>query len=235
MNIKIIKIGGALVNNNSHREKILIYLKKILSLNEKPIVVLSAMGRGTDPYSTDGLDKMIPGPLTFTERDRLRSIGETFSVLFMAGFLRENGIDVSTCSYRELGIISQDNNKRNFDEKQILNKLKNSSVCLVPGYIISNKFGEPETLPREGSDLTACIIASGLQLKSVTLMKDIEGIYDKEKKLYHNLVSKEFLNIVEGFSTPISLQAVKYCQSKKIDMIIINSSSVEVARITMNN
>lgn len=232
MNIKIIKIGGALLNDSACRQKILALFKKYIALNNKLVVVLSAMGRGTDPYSTDGLDSRVQGPLTYYERDRLRSIGETFSVLYMAGFLRENGLDVSTCSYKELGITSFGSSNWSFDKRHVIKKVSDSDICLVPGYIVSNKLGEPETLPREGSDLSACIIAKGLGIDTIFLMKDIEGVYNSDQKLFHNLTSDEFLNLISNFTSPISEAAIKYSKNEKIDLIVINTSDVEVARVT---
>ena len=56
--------------------------------------------------------------------------------------------------------------------------MKIEDILVVPGFIGRDKNKEPVTLKREGSDLSAAIIASSLNLKVFYLFKDMPGLCD---------------------------------------------------------
>ena len=55
-------------------------------------------------------------------------------------------------------------------------------VFITQGFIGSSAEGHPTTLGREGSDYTAALAASILQAESVTVWKDVEGIFNVDPK-----------------------------------------------------
>ncbi len=229
MQIEVIKVGGLLLKEEEKFNKIIEYLIA-RSKKRNIVLVCSAIGRGKDPYSTDGLNSSVGGYLTLKERNRLKAIGETYSVLKVAGDLRKKGILVSTLNWNRIGLTIL-GDKYHFDAKNIKKNIKDNHVLIVPGYIGKDTDGDVTTFPREGSDYSAVIFAYNLGLKECTLIKDIDGIYDKYGKIYHELTYDSLDKILKENTSPISLQAIAECKKHNITLIINNSSGCMVCKI----
>lgn len=230
MGIKIIKVGGLILHDQALRKNVEEYVVKCAK-NDKIILVVSAMGRDNDPYSTDGLNNSIRGYLTLKERNRLKAIGETYSVLDVVARLRLRGLKAISFSYIELGITDLKKGRYRTDTKRLVRALKEDEIAVVPGYLASDKDHEPTTLKREGSDLTAVLLANSLKLQDVYLVKDIKGVYDTNKVLHHNLSYHNFFSIIENFTSPLSIEAARLAQATKLRLHIINTDGYEVCQI----
>jgi len=229
MQIEVIKVGGLLLKEEEKFNKIVEYLI-VRSTKRNIVLVCSAIGRGKDPYSTDGLNSSVTGYLTLKERNRLKAIGETYSVLKVAGDLRKKGILVSTLNWDKTGLTIL-GDKYRFDAKIIKKNIKDNHILIVPGYIGKDENGDVTTFPREGSDFSAVIFAYHLGLKECTLIKDIDGIYDKYGKIYHELSYDLLDKILKEYTSPVSLQAIEECKKHHITLIINNSSGCMVCKI----
>lgn len=230
MGIKIIKVGGLVLNRPDLRQQVEKYIERVCK-RDKVVLVVSALGRKDDPYSTDGLNDSIKGYLTLKERDRLKSIGETYAVLDVVGSLRVRGISAMSFSYLELGLIDLEKGRYKTELSRLKSALKENDIAVVPGFLARNKALEPTTLKREGSDLSAVLLARGLKEKDIYLVKDIKGIYDVRGNTFHNLSYPEFFNLVEGFSSPLSLEAVECAYKAGITLHLVDTYGFEVTII----
>lgn len=228
--VKVIKVGGAILKNEGKRDNVYHYIFGKCQ-KDKIVLVCSAIGRNLDPYSTDGLLNSVNHNLTLQEEDRLKAIGETYSVLKVTSDLRNLKIHVKSFSYIELGLIIQDN-KKWFNSKKIKKYLKIEDILVVPGFIGRDKNKEPVTLKREGSDLSAAIIASSLNLKVFYLFKDMPGLCDKEGNIYNEISFDDFFKFTKDFSSPISKECVLFAQKHKMNIICINTDGQKVLTIS---
>ncbi len=71
-------------------------------------------------------------------------------------------------------------------------------ITLTEGYIAATPEGQPTTLGREGSDLTATLLAGLLQAKQVTLWKAVPGIYNADPSWFADAQLFEYLNVYEA-------------------------------------
>lgn len=137
--------------------------------------------------------------------DQVVCMGELLSSRMFSFYLAQNGIinewvDVRNVirtdhTYRD-GVVDWAYSKHNA-ESILGNILKQGKVVVTQGFIGSTEDGKSVTLGREGSDYTAAILAAMLQLESVTIWKDVEGLRNADPKLFPNTVKIDAISYNE--------------------------------------
>jgi len=120
--------------------------------------------------------------------DALVSYGEILSTIIISEYLNYSGIKNKWLDARK--IISTDSNfrKANVDFQKTAENLKNAlneneNIYITQGFIAADSKNNTTTLGREGSDYSAAIFANILNAESLTLWKDVAGIYNADPKL----------------------------------------------------
>ncbi len=131
--------------------------------------------------------------------DQIVCMGEIFSTLIYSMLLAQHNMPVEWVDARI--VIRTDDTYRdaavdwNRSKQQVQavigRKLKQGKTILTQGFIGSTPQGKSVTLGREGSDYTAAMLAAMLQLESVTIWKDVEGLQNADPKLFPNTVKIE--------------------------------------------
>ncbi len=144
------------------------------------------------------------------EYDQIVSYGELFSTVIVHHYLLERGISCRLFDARELvktdtsyrdarvdwaltsGMI-RDNINGYFRED-----LPSGSIALTQGFIGSDEKKNTTTLGREGSDFSAAIFAWTLQVREMTIWKDVPGVMNADPKLMEDAVTLETLSYREA-------------------------------------
>lgn len=230
--IKLIKIGGSLLKDKNTFILLKNILNKEFDKNNKIILVVSAIGRINDPYSTDTL-KRLGSNLDKNDYDYLIGLGEIISTLVSASNLKEYNPKV--IRYNKVGI--KKDNKFILDNKYLINVLKDNKFIIVPGFIILNKDNELTTLDRGGSDLTAVLIAKMLNLKEITLYKETGGIMSGDPSLVASPYLIKHINYDEVYKLSklgakiIQKDAIRFSKEKKIKILVKSLFLDEVGSI----
>lgn len=94
------------------------------------------------------------------------------------------GLSATTLSVRELGIVAHgpvEHARPNALDRNALDlALDEHEVVVVPGFGALSPDGRVVLLGRGGSDLTALFLAAELGLDHVQLVKDVDGLYDRD-------------------------------------------------------
>lgn len=116
--------------------------------------------------------------------DQIISMGEIISTKIVSAFLQSEGILNQWIDIREV-LVTDSNYRDAHIQKDISEKncekvfnFKTTNIYVTQGFIAATEMGETTTLGREGSDYTASMLASYLDAQSVTLWKDVKGIYN---------------------------------------------------------
>ena len=230
--IKLIKIGGSLLKDKNTFILLKNILNKEFEKNNKIILVVSAIGRKNDPYSTDTL-KRLGYNLDKNDYDYLIGLGEIISTLVSASNLKEYNPKV--IRYNKVGI--KKDNKFILDNKYLINILKDNNFIIVPGFIILNKDNELTTLDRGGSDLTAVLIAKMLNLKEITLYKETGGIMSGDPSLVASPYLIKHINYDEVYKLSklgakiIQKDAIRFSKENKIKILVKSLFLDEVGSI----
>ncbi len=148
-------------------------------------------------------------------------------------------IDASRCIWT--GPWNQKLNAAEFHSASLLELMKNKTKSLLTtqGFISSDIQSKRNpsnimrtTLGREGSDYSAAIFGTLLNASEVILFKDVDGVYDKDPKIYNdaNLLSKLSYNhafqICNTENTVIHPNTLQHLREKKIPIRIKNFNNL---------
>lgn len=200
MEVKILKFGGTSLRNEATRKYVYKHIFHDVE-SYKLIVVVSAMGRYPDAYATDTLLSMGSDKLSSSERASLVSMGEQLSALRVCSELLEMGVKAYALPFQESGIVTDNNYDYakviKLDNKEIKSKLDEYDVIVVGGFIGINAGKEVTTLGRGGSDYSAVLFAKMMELGSVSIYTDVDGVYDLDPKIHEFAVKYDVLTYDE--------------------------------------
>ncbi len=137
--------------------------------------------------------------------DQIVSIGELVSTRIVTAYLNKVGIKSRWLDAR--GYIQTDNTYREgcVDWKKTSESIKESlpsllqkEVVVTQGFIGGTSENFTTTLGREGSDYTAAIFAFCLQAKSVTIWKDVAGVFNADPKRFKDIIKFDQLSYSEA-------------------------------------
>ena len=124
--------------------------------------------------------------------DQIVAVGELLGSTIVAAYLQQQGLPVVWTDARS--IICTDDHYRhariNWDKTRasihevIRPLLAQGRLILTQGFIGGTSENNSSTLGREGSDYTGAILAACLGANSLTLWKDVDGVYDADPKYF---------------------------------------------------
>ncbi|OUU01939.1 MAG: aspartate kinase [Bacteroidetes bacterium MED-G17] len=140
--------------------------------------------------------------------DRIVPFGELISTKIINTFLNASGISTRWIDARNFIKTDQKFSKASvnwYATKELIEKrlkpIVNRQIVVTQGFIGRSSLGLSTTLGREGSDYSASIFAYGLDASSVTIWKDVLGVYNADPK---QLYSAELIPQI-GFQQAIEL------------------------------
>lgn len=236
MKVIVQKFGGTSVSSKSSRDKAVQKIVERYNQGYKIVVVVSAIGRKGNPYSTDTLLEMVnPKAITNKEMDLLLSCGEIISAVVLANHLFEKGYEVSVLTGYQAGIETDDNfgdaEIINVDNTNILKNLNENKITIVAGFQGINNNGEITTLGRGGSDISAIAIGEAIDCHHVEIFTDVDGIMTADPnivadaKVLKNMCYSEVYQLAEDGAKIIHPRAIEMAQQANIPLIIKNTYS----------
>lgn len=239
MKIVIQKFGGTSVSTEDRRRKVVSKVREALKNGFSPVVVVSAMGRRGDPYSTDTLLSLVD--INFKKNnlqatDMLMCCGELISSIIMSNSLINEGIEAIPLTGGQAGIITNEK----FSEaepiytnvKYILKLIELGKVPVVTGFQGVTEDGYFTTLGRGGSDTSACILGEALKAEKIEIYTDVDGIMTadprivKDATLISSISYNEIFQLADQGAKVIHPRAVDCARKANIPILIKN---------TMNN
>lgn len=239
MKIVIQKFGGTSVSTEDRRRKVVSKVREALKNGFSPVVVVSAMGRRGDPYSTDTLLSLVD--INFKKNnlqatDMLMCCGELISSVIMSNSLINEGIEAIPLTGGQAGIITNEK----FSEaepiytnvKYILKLIELGKVPVVTGFQGVTEEGYFTTLGRGGSDTSACILGEALKAEKIEIYTDVDGIMTadprivKDATLISSISYNEIFQLADQGAKVIHPRAVDCARKANIPILIKN---------TMNN
>ena len=161
---------------------------------------------------------------------KIVSYGELWSTVIISHYLNSQGIKNKWVDARELiqTETAHVESKINWSSTNelIQEKLsKNQNFIISQGFIGANNRGETITLGREGSDFSAAIYAHCLNVKNVTIWKDVDGLLNADPKWFkkhqdiENISYKEAIELSYLGASVIHPKTIKPLQNKKLNCI----------------
>ncbi len=161
--------------------------------------------------------------------DQIVSIGEILSTTIVSQYLIEEGHDCKFTDARQLIFTDSSYRSAKVDMLKTAEAIKNEvssgkGIWLTQGFIGQNEQGYTTTLGREGSDYTAAILASILEVNELTIWKDVDGVYNADPKIFDGVKLLEYLSYKEAVelafygASIIHPKTIRPLQEKGIDL-----------------
>ena len=223
MDIIVQKFGGTSVTTKERRKLVVEKIKHSLNNNCIPVVVVSAMGRKGDPYSTDTLLSLVNDKFKIhnpKSMDFLMSCGEMISTVVLCNDLYDAGIRAMPLTGGQAGIItdSKFNNAsvKEVNTSMLMELISQGIVPVVSGFQGATEKGEITTLGRGGSDTTASILGVALKAKEIDIFTDVDGIMTADPRIVQDAEVISKMNYLEVFQ--YADQGAKVIHPRAVDI-----------------
>lgn len=236
MNTIIQKYGGTSVATKESRKQVVTKIVEKHNENYNVVVVVSAIGRKGNPYSTDSLIDLInKNFISSRELDMILSCGEIISAVVLANALSKEGYKSIVYTGYQAGIKTT----KNFGKAEIIkiepdkinDSLNKGYIVIVAGFQGATEDGEITTLGRGGSDITAIALGKALNSKLVEIYSDVDGIMTADPNIVPDARSLESMGysevyqLAEDGAKVIHPKAVELAQKYNIPIKIKNTFS----------
>ena len=182
----VLKFGGTCLATEEDRKISAQHCRDILKEFSRAVVVVSAMGRRGDPYSTDSLLEQVSSPEE-SERASLMACGEVISAMVFSDLLRCSGLKAHAVTGWNAGLQTSDRDCNadllSIERDYLVDALRTNQCVVVAGFQGMGSSGRISTLGRGGSDITATAVAAALEADELVLFKKVDAVYtaDPEK------------------------------------------------------
>ena len=181
--------------------------------------------------------------------DQIVCCGELLSTALVSAYFNEIEITNNWVDVRD--ILRTDNNFRDaivdwdFTKTKITETIvplfEKTNLVLTQGFIGATDENESTTLGREGSDYSAAIFANMLNVKSLTIWKDVEGVMNADPKefadaqIINYLSYNEVIEMAYYGAQVIHPKTIKPLQNKQIPLYVKCFLNKDLPGTTIDN
>ncbi len=164
--------------------------------------------------------------------DQVVSLGEVISTRIVSRYLSLNGLENNWVDIRECLVTDENFRDASIDfdasEKRLKGRMdfQDCSRYICQGFIGGSGSGLTTTLGREGSDFTAAVLGHVFHASSVTLWKDVEGIFNadpavfREVTLLEQISYQEMIELAYYGAKVIHPKTIKPLRQKQIPLLV---------------
>lgn len=225
MKIIVQKFGGTSLDSADKRSVAIEHIEDARSKGYGVVVVVSAMGRNGEPYSTDTLLSLVSeDDIAARDKDALMACGEVISAVKFANSLGKRGIAAVVLNGQQAGILTDCNfgNAQVLDvqPQRIFDALQLGQIPVVTGFQGASQEGDITTLGRGGSDTTAVLVGVALGAECVEIFTDVDGIMTCDPRIVSSAQSlthlsyQEMNSLVLNGATVLHPSAVQVAEEK---------------------
>jgi aspartate kinase len=238
MRIIIQKFGGTSVSTSEKRNMVVDKVVDAINRGYSPVVVVSAIGRKGDPYSTDTLLSLIEGENTDSnkrDKDLLMCCGEIISAVVLSEAFTGRGYMARALTGGNAGIITNNNygdaSVINVETKKILELLSQGIIPIVTGFQGVTNEGDYTTLGRGGSDITGALLGKELGAELIEIFTDVDGVMTADPRIVpkarviDEISYGEVFELADQGAKVVHPRAVEYAMEGNVPLMIKNTST----------
>ncbi|MBU2703455.1 aspartate kinase [Sporomusaceae bacterium BoRhaA] len=185
MALVVKKFGGSSV---ATPEKMMNVAQRILAekaLDDKIVVVVSAMGDTTDNLIK--LSNAMTDSPSLREMDMLLTTGEQVSIALLAMAFQKLSVSSISLTGPQAGINTSSAYSKakilSINTNRIQQELDKGNIVVVAGFQGINTASDVTTLGRGGSDTTAVALAGALKADVCEIFTDVDGVYSADPRV----------------------------------------------------
>ena len=230
--IAVIKIGGSVLTGTKayRRAAILVRNRHRASPKERLVIVVSAQEGATDALELAA--RRIAREPSATALDLLWSTGELRSVALLTLHLQTLGVRAVALNIHEAGLIVPENGRNaapgsiHLDPTHLRDVLADNPVAVVPGFFATDLAHRVVSLGRGGSDLTAVLLAKGLNACRCELIKDVPGYFTSDPHRSSNalpmprLTFEQALDLADNGCDLVQRKAIEAASQNSLPIVV---------------
>lgn len=228
----IVKFGSSVIRHTGDYCRVVTEIYRHVRYGRKVVAVVSAMEGETDLLYREVAGLGVTG--NSRHAPRLIALGEERSAARLALACEARGINARIAGARQISLHAGgavgDAYPESVDVSALRRETDAYEAVIVPGFVALGQTGEPVLLGRGGSDLTAAFLAGEMGLGTVTLIKDVDGVYDLDPaghadvaRRYSRISWKEAGKVAGRL---VQRKAVSYAEGRSLDIRVASMNSV---------
>lgn len=231
MGIVVQKFGGTSVGSVERIQHVAQLVQKEVKRGNKPVVVVSAMGKSTDQL-VDMAEQITANP-SEREMDMLLTTGEQVTIALLSMALHECGQKTVSLTGWQAGIQTEEihGNSRilNIDPQHILKHTDQEEVVIVAGFQGVSVGNQITTLGRGGSDTTAVALAAALKADRCEIYTDVTGVYTADPRVVpkakqlDQISCDEMLELANLGAGVLHPRAVENAKNHQVPLVVRSS------------
>lgn len=226
--IVVLKFGSSVLESPSDIPSAAHEIYGWYRAGHRVIAVVSAIGQATNWLLGQAWElSSSPEPHALAE---LLATGERTSAALLGIALDRAGIPSRVVDPREIHLTALGNPLNSeptmVGQSKLQELLAATPVLVVPGFFGHDAHGRLHLLGRGGSDLSAVFLASAVHAKRCRLIKDVDGVYDRDPAVTldtppHRYATLDYQTAIERAAPLIQTKATRFLER--------HSASAEVA------
>jgi aspartate kinase len=235
MSLVVQKFGGTSLADAERVRAVADHVARTRRAGHEVVVVVSAMGRTTDQLVrlADDVSSVQPA----REVDMLLSSGERISMALLCMALAELGVEATSYTGSQAGIITDDVHTRakiiEIRADRLRRTLEAGGVPVVAGFQGVSVERDVTTLGRGGSDTTAVAVAAVLHADVCEIYTDVPGVFSADPRIapearkLPRVSYEEMLEMAATGGRVLMLRSVEFARNHGVPLHVRSSFTWE--------
>jgi homoserine dehydrogenase len=221
----VLKFGSSVLPHRDSLPAVVHEIYRYYRRGHRVLAVVSAIGRFTDLLLEEAKHWSSP-PAPDLAVAELLATGERQSAALLTMALARAGIDSTLLSPADIELTLSgdrlDAAPTSVNAGAIREAFRSSPVLVLPGFAGVHESGGTALLGRGGTDLTAVFLASALAVQQCRLVKDVDGIYERDPATAVTQVSAD--------QRPHRYGGVTYDEALRVSGNLVQPKAIEYLR-----
>lgn len=222
----VLKFGSSVLPDESHLGDAVKEIRAWRERGYRVVAVVSALGDTTDLLIAKA--ESITADADEVAYAALLATGEATATALLSLALGRAGLPANVLDPGAIGLKTSgkktDAVAADLDVVAVHRALADRPILVIPGFIGRDSLGRATLLGRGGSDLTALFIADRLRADAVRLVKDVDGLYDRDPaqdaahaRKFREVTWDDVLALSEGI---VQHKAVKFARERGLAFFV---------------
>jgi len=222
-NLIVLKFGSSVLRGPGDLDAVVSEIYRHVRAGRRVVAVVSALGSTTDDLLAEA--RAIAPDGDETAIAALLATGELRSAAILHLALSRDGVRAALFDHHRLGLRTSGPLLHaapgEIGRAMIDAALADHDVVVAPGFVGVHHDGRTSLLGRGGSDLTALVLADRLEAGRCVLIKDVDGLYERDPRL---------AAVEAGASWPRRFARVTYGRTLQLESGLVQDDAVAWAR-----
>lgn len=223
--VVVLKFGSSVLPDEAALPTAVHEIYRHVRAGRRVVAVVSALGATTDRLLSRA-QGFVPSPDAGALAAWVAT-GEAQAAALLGLAIDRAGVPVTVLDSGAIGLRTEgplhDASAVDLDSAAIARALAAAPVLVVPGFVGRDSAGRATLLGRGGSDLTALFIAAQIGARECVLLKDVDGLYDRDPaadvdaQRYRRVSYDDVLALSEGI---VQHKAVRFARARGVEFSV---------------